>query len=72
MLWYLTQGGKTYDELIKQHFCEGGVASLEDELAKYSKKYSYDILKERIVPEGVDVINKEVSTHEINYLYISK
>ena len=43
-----------------QHFGEGGLASLEDELAMYSKKYSYDILKENIVPEGVDVVNKEV------------
>ena len=36
-----------------------GVSSLNDELAKYSKKYPFEILCKKIVPEGVDVVNKE-------------
>ncbi|KAL5262308.1 hypothetical protein ACHWQZ_G007886 [Mnemiopsis leidyi] len=54
-------GGKTYEELVKEHFggdCNG-VLSLNEELAKYSKKYPYEILVKKIVPEGVDVVNKE-------------
>ena len=47
---------------MKEHFGgdSNGVLSLNEELAKYSKKYPYEILVKKIVPEGVDVINKEV------------
>ncbi|XP_063673911.1 advillin-like isoform X3 [Bolinopsis microptera] len=54
-------GGKTYEEIVAEHFGgdANGVSSLNDELAKYSKKYPFEILCKKIVPEGVDVVNKE-------------
>ena len=65
----LVQGGKTYEEL-KQNFSgeTNGVISLEEELAKYSKKYPYEVLVRKIVPEGVDVVNKEVR-EELTFTY---
>ena len=47
---------------MKEHFGgdSNGVLSLNEELAQYSKKYPYEILVKKIVPEGVDVVNKEV------------
>ena len=47
---------------MKEHFGgdSNGIISLNEELAKYSKKYPYEVLVKRIVPEGVDVVNKEV------------
>ena len=47
---------------MKEHFGgdANGVMSLNEELAKYSKKYPYEVLVKKIVPEGVDVVNKEV------------
>ena len=54
--------------MVKEHFGgdSNGVLSLNEELAKYSKKYPYEILVKKIVPEGVDVVNKEVRNLKCN------
>ena len=55
---------------MKEHFGgdSNGIISLNEELAKYSKKYPYEVLVKRIVPEGVDVVNKEVQILMIDEL----
>lgn len=55
-----TQGGKTFDELSKEFGGDQVMINLEEELAKYSRKYPFEILVKSIVPDGVDVVNKEV------------
>ena len=36
------------------------VSSVDEELEKYSRKYPFEVLVKNIVPDGVDVVNKEV------------
>ena len=55
----LIQGGLTYDEMAKQMGFER-IVSVDEELQKYSMKHPYEVLVKSVVPEGVDIVNKEV------------
>lgn len=51
-------GGMTYDEMAKSMgFTQ--LVSVDEELQKYSMKHPYEVLVKQVVPEGVDIVNKE-------------
>merc|ERR1712113_1331770 len=52
--------GKTYADLVKEIGDENaGITFLADEASKYFATYSYDELRRRFPPEGVDVTKRE-------------
>lgn len=59
-------GGLTYDEMAKQMGFES-LVSVDDELKKYSMKHPYEVLVKGVVPEGVDIVNKERYLNESDF-----
>ncbi|XP_064608792.1 gelsolin, cytoplasmic-like [Liolophura sinensis] len=54
------QHGKSYEDIKEELGAENaGVTLVDEELKKYQRTYSFDELKRRLPPEGVDVTNKE-------------
>jgi len=52
--------GKTFEELVAEVGEENvGISTLKDEKQKYYSNYSYDELKRKFPPEGVDVTKRE-------------
>ncbi|XP_041362840.1 advillin-like [Gigantopelta aegis] len=52
--------GKSYEEIKKEHADENvGVTSVQEELSYYNKTYSYEELRQKLPPKGVDATCKE-------------